>query len=88
MRLTSALVLSTLVLISAISASDIQSEVTTPIPASKLRAENNVPPPPHAGDRRLGFFLFDWFKSPTAAPATPKPYDWGVKDPFDPFARS
>ncbi|OWZ10462.1 hypothetical protein PHMEG_00016684 [Phytophthora megakarya] len=87
MRLTSVLVFSTLVLVSAISASEIQSEVTTPIPASKLRADTNVPPPPHAGERRLGFF--DWlFVSPTAGPSTPKPYDWGVKDPFDPFARS
>ncbi|OWZ05596.1 hypothetical protein PHMEG_00022289 [Phytophthora megakarya] len=72
MRLTFALTFSTLVLISVISASEVQNESTTPIPPSKLRADTNVPPPPHTGERRLG--IFDWlYKSPTAAPETPPP---------------
>ncbi|KAG2774922.1 hypothetical protein JG687_00015014 [Phytophthora cactorum] len=67
MRLAFVASIGAVALLSVISAADIQ---TTPVPATKLRADTNMAP--QQGGRRLGFW--DWLiESPTAAPATPSP---------------
>ncbi|OWZ07539.1 hypothetical protein PHMEG_00020053 [Phytophthora megakarya] len=73
MHLTSVLAFSTFALVQVISAKETLNDLTTPTPSSKLRGETNVPPP-HAGERQLGFF--DWL-----TPSSLKPYD--DHDPFD-----
>ncbi|KAG7382822.1 hypothetical protein PHYPSEUDO_004330 [Phytophthora pseudosyringae] len=84
MRVAFALAFSILALVSVISATETHTDATTPTPATKLRSEVNVAPPPQQkdaldrGERRLGFW--DWLvKSPTAAPDTPPPetYNFG-----------
>ncbi|KAG1695262.1 hypothetical protein DVH05_020642 [Phytophthora capsici] len=72
-------------LVSAISATP--QNAATPVPATKLRTETNVAPPPQqqeiqdGKERRLG--LWDWLvKSPTAAPAPESP-SFGDNDNTD-----